>query len=298
MNYSLELVRFLAVILITFTHTRNNFSSGIELFIFEKLPQVGTVMLSIVSGYLFQKSTSKKKIFFLDKFKNLFIPYIIANIGVLLLVLIAYGMFGVNFLNRLAFDYSLITEGIFSLSSPPINPPTYFIRDLFIIFIVIELFKNNYWFMLLIIIPIMIFGRLFINTSIPLMFIVGALVSYYSYYISKQKKIILYSLGVACIGIYFFYSSEIEVLKYFIATWIFILIYDCKMNFINVGAYTYLLHLYHSPIMVSTAPLIHKFMNNDVLYVLCQILVAILITFLLFVATRKIPFLKVLSGGK
>ena len=53
MKSSIELIRLLALVLIVFTHTRNNLESGIAYFIVEKIPAFGTAILSIVSGYLY-----------------------------------------------------------------------------------------------------------------------------------------------------------------------------------------------------------------------------------------------------
>ena len=42
-----------------------------------------------------------------------------------------------------SFDLSLITEGLLSLSNEPINPPTYFIRDIFLLFCILAFFKKK-----------------------------------------------------------------------------------------------------------------------------------------------------------
>ena len=38
MKYNLEFLRLIAVILVTFTHTRNNFTGGWEMLVFEDIP--------------------------------------------------------------------------------------------------------------------------------------------------------------------------------------------------------------------------------------------------------------------
>ena len=60
MKPSIELIRLVAVILITFTHTRNDLQSGYVFFVVEKLPLLGTAILSIVSGYLYYTVSQKK----------------------------------------------------------------------------------------------------------------------------------------------------------------------------------------------------------------------------------------------
>src|SRR5690606_30626447 len=181
MKYNIELIRLLAVLLITLTHTRNNITENTPLayFFVEQLPTVGTILLSIISGYLFQKVSFSKPNLFLRKVKTLLIPFLIANFSVLCLVLAAKYLFDFNFLNRLSFDFSLITEGILALNSPPINPPTYFIRDIFVIFVLIELIKNKNFYMLLIIIPLLILGKLLLRYDILVIFLIGTIIARY-----------------------------------------------------------------------------------------------------------------------
>ena len=143
MKPGIELVRLIAVILITFTHTRNNLESGFTYFIVEELPKYGTAILSIISGYLYYTISRHKTGLFDKKIKSLVIPYLIANFSILFLVLIFNYGFGYNPLNRLSYDWSIVLEGLFSLNSPPINPPTYFIRDIFILFLDTIYFPTN-----------------------------------------------------------------------------------------------------------------------------------------------------------
>jgi fucose 4-O-acetylase-like acetyltransferase len=109
MKPSIELIRLVAVILITFTHTRNDLQSGYIFFVVEKLPTFGTAMLSIVSGYLYYSVSLKKKIF-IKKIKTLLIPYLIANISVIIIVFSTILLLDYNPLNRLSLDSSLILE--------------------------------------------------------------------------------------------------------------------------------------------------------------------------------------------
>ncbi len=116
MKYSIELTRLLAVILITLTHTRHSLvkeDSSLVYFIVEELPTIGTVLLSVISGYLFFKISYNKPNLFLSKVRTLLIPFLVANILVLFLVLLANYGFGYNALNRINYDFSMITEGIF-----------------------------------------------------------------------------------------------------------------------------------------------------------------------------------------
>ena len=70
MKPGIELVRLIAVILITFTHTRNNLESGFTYFIVEELPKYGTAILSIISGYLYYTISRHKAGLFDKKIKS------------------------------------------------------------------------------------------------------------------------------------------------------------------------------------------------------------------------------------
>lgn len=301
MKYSIELARLLAVILITFAHTRHSLikeDSKLIYFIVEELPTIGTVLLSIISGYLFFKISYDKPNLFLSKVKTLLIPFLIANILVLSLVLLANYGFGYNALNRITYDFSMITEGIFSLNSPPINPPTYFIRDIFVIFVLIEFVRNRNLYMLLIIIPLLIFGKLLLRYDILVLFLVGITIGKLEFQIFKPKikQIIIAFLTV--ISLFFIFQTDVATYKYPLAILIFILVLSLKIRFYNVGSYSYLLHLYHSPIIVCSYPLLQKISNNEFLLVLLQVIIAFSCTYLLYKITRKFSRLRILCGYK
>lgn len=298
MNYSIEFFRLLAVILITLTHTRNSFDSGASFFIFEELPQIGTILLSLISGYLYLKFSSKKKNFYRIKIKTLLIPYLIANLSILVFVLFSNFFFGINFLNRLTFDHSIITEGILSLNTPPINPPTYFIRDLFVLFTILEIIKNRNLYLLLLLIPLLIFGKMFLRLDIAILFGTGMVIGYFSDWISLNRNKIFSVLLVGLILFMHYYSSNISLVKYPIALFIFIFIINKKIVFYNVGAFTYLLHLYHSPAIVVLHPILSKFIKNEILNATFQVLLSIFFIYILYRLTRKFTYLKILTGQK
>lgn len=79
MKPSIELIRLIAVVLITYTHTRHELDNGIVYFIVEWLPIFGTAILSIMSGYLYYTISRKKDHLFQKKIKSLAIPFMIAN---------------------------------------------------------------------------------------------------------------------------------------------------------------------------------------------------------------------------
>ncbi len=292
MKPSIELIRLVAVILITFTHTRNNLQSGYVFFVVEKLPLLGTAILSIVSGYLYYTVSQKKRIF-IKKIKTLLIPYLIANISVLLIVLVTSLLFDHNPLNRLSFDSSIIFEGVFSLNSPPINPPTYFVRDIFIIFSIISLISHKEYKSLIILVPMILFGTLLLRLDVAALFIIGLLFGHYKKSINKNLVITITSIVLILISIF-----SPDYLKFPISFLIFILVIDFEFNFYNTGRFSYLLHLYHSPIMVVSYPILNLLIDNMLLKVFLQIVIAIFFVYLLFIATIKYKSLRILSGGR
>ena len=293
MKGSFEFARLICVLLLIFTHTRHNFSEGLAYFILEEVPKIGTLILSLISGYLYYSVSRKNKNIFKKKFKSLLIPYLIANISVLFLVLIANFIFEINFLNRLDFNFDLIIEGIISLNSPPINPPTFFIRDIFIIFVLIEIFRNKKYFLLALILPLAIYGELILRYEILYLFLIGLLTAKYSEKLDKSFII----LTTVIFWIPFFYFNIAEF-KHLISILFFIGILNVNLNFKNVGGFTYLLHLYHSPIIVFVYPIISYYFSNQLVLVIYQIILSIIFIYILYFLTRKITFLKLISGQR
>lgn len=293
MRYNIELIRLLAVLLITFTHTRHEFAEGTAHFILEELPTYGTLILSLISDYLYWIITREKSDLVRKKIRSLLIPFLIANASVLLLVVIAYYGFGFNYLNRLSFDYHLLTEGLLSLNTEPINPPTYFIRDIFVVFCLVDLFLNRNLKMLLFLVPLYFFGSVLIRIDILFLFIVGCALGHVG---PKVHKGYLATASVALLLVAFLLAGA--YVKHALAILLFILIYDLKINFVDAGGYSYLLHLYHSPVMVVSYPLILMVTVNPYIAVVAQILLALGAAYALYRLTRKYPRLKVMSGGR
>ena len=201
--------------------------------------------------------------------------------------------FNINFLNRLSYDFSLITEGLLSLHVPPINPPTYFIRDIFVVFLMIDLLKNKNLKTLLFLIPILIFGKLLIRVDILLLFILGTATPFI---LNKFNKKALYILFVFASLLIYIYLPE--YIKYPLAYLIFVLVIDINIKFVKTGGYSYILHLYHAPLMMLIYPFLASHNLNDPLSILLQIIFAIVMTFVIYLITRKIKFLQIISGGR
>jgi len=293
MNSSIELIRLIAVILIVFTHTRNELESGVTYFIIERLPTFGTALLSLISGYLYYNVSRKKNHLFKKKIKSLAVPYLIANTSILLVVLIFYYTFGYNALHRLSYDFSIISEGIFALNSPPINPPTYFIRDIFVIFSIIALLTQKELKALFILIPITLFGTLILRLDVAFLFLVGCIYSQFENKFKKKTLIILTIIITTIIGAWFS-----DYLKFPTSFLIFILLINLQFKFYNTGRYSYLLHLYHSPIIVITYPILNLYIDNPLLKIIAQIMTALLFIYMIFLISKKYEFLKILSGGR
>lgn len=291
-NYPIEFMRIAGVILITFTHMRHDFTEGLPYFILEILPKYGTLLLSIISGYLFCMSPFGGNLL-QKKIKSLLVPYLIANLAVLVPVLVI-NLFGYNYLNRLDYDYTLITEGLLSFNSPPINPPTYFIRDLFIIFCLISLLRKNYW-ALLFILPLLIFGHLLLRWDIAFLFITGFIIRKYS--VENQNKLLLNGIGIPLLVLSFMFFEELQLYKYLIAILFFLNVINIKFRFVKTGAYTYLLHLYHCPIMVFTFPILHKIYPNPLFETLSQIGLSILFCYVIFLVIKRFR-LSIIAGNR
>ncbi|MCO6148044.1 hypothetical protein [Flavobacterium sp. NRK1] len=285
-NYPIEFMRIVGVILITFTHIRHNFthSNSVPYFVLETLPRYGTLLLSIISGYLFCMNPTEGNLLN-KKIKSLLIPYLIANLAVILPVLLI-NAFGYNFLNRLTYDYTLITEGLFSLHKPPINPPTYFIRDLFIVFCFLSLTRKHYW-ALAFIIPLLIFGNVLLRYDIPLLFLTGFIIKKYN--IDNCKKLIINAVGLPMlIAAVYFYTED--TYKYIIAILFFINFVSLNFTFVKTGGYTYLLHLYHSPMMVFLYPILHKISPEPYFEAIAQIGLAVILCYIIFLILERFKF--------
>lgn len=291
-NYPIELMRIVGVILITFTHTRHNFVSGAPYFILEVVPKYGTLLLSVISGYLYYNYHSNPDLLN-KKVKSLLIPYLIANLAVIIPVLLINAL-GYNYLNRLTYDATLITNGLLSVNDVPINPPTYFIRDLFVIFCFLALLQKDYRG-LLVIIPLAIFGQVLIRYNIALLFLAGFLIRKFEIYAIPLWIKLAVTIPAVVLSICFF---EFDTYKFVVAISIFLVLVNLQFNFVKTGGYTYFLHLYHSPLIVFIAPLIGLFHPNAYVYVTAQILLAIIICYLAYFVLVKKCNLRIITGNR
>src|SRR5690606_22068984 len=131
-----------------------------------------------------------------------------------------------------------------------------FIRDIFVIFVLIELIKNKNIYMLLIIIPLFIFGNLLLRYDILILFLAGMVIAKYEtqLILPKIRIILLSILTLLCFILIL--KTDITIYKYPTALLIFLIVINRDIKFYNTGSYSYLLHLYHSPIIVATYPVV------------------------------------------
>ena len=258
----------------------------------EQVPLYGTLILSIISGFLYAEVTSSKPDLLKKKVRSLLIPFLIANVLVVIPVYVAH-LNGLDFLNRLTFDLSLIYDGIFSISRAPINPPTFFIRDIFVIFVMIETIRSRNYLLLVGLIALAFFGELLLRYDILVLFIAGFIYSRNAD-LFRGFKIQIFSLLIVSGGILFYFESIFN--RHFFSMVMFILLIDWKVNFMNVGGYSYTLHLYHSPIIVVSYPLILRFVDNPYLLVFLQVGVAYSLCYIGYQLIQKLNLRFVIGG--
>lgn len=259
----------------------------------EQVPLYGTLILSIISGFLYAEVTSSKPDLLKKKVRSLLIPFLIANILVIIPAFIAH-LYGLDLLNRLTFDWRIIYDGLFSISAAPVNPPTYFIRDIFVIFLMIEAIRTRSILLAAGIILLALFGELLLRYDILALFVGGVLYSRYSNQIQTKKWVFV--IGLIITGILLLYA-DIHFNRHFFSLALFILLIEWKVKFVNVGGYSYTLHLYHSPIIVVSYPLIHQYFENPYLLVFLQVGMAYFFCYLGYVLISKMN-MRLIIGGR
>ena len=125
------------------------------------------------------------------------------------------------------------------------------------------------------------------------LFIVGIMIS--KYLNNKTRKYFQLVLLILLPLSYYFYGP---IMKHLISIFIFVSIININVKFFNVGGYTYLLHLYHSPVIVFIYPLLSNYISDTYMLVILQIILSISTVYLLFLITRKFTVLKILSGQR
>lgn len=131
------------------------------------------------------------------------------------------------------------------------------------VFAIIEFVRNKNLYLLLIIIPYAVFGELLLRYDILVLFLTGICIAATEDFIKKHYRyIVLIILTASVLLIYF---SNVNIYRYTVAILIFILFFNLKVRFFQVGGFSYLLHLYHSPIIVTSFPLLALFITQPYL---------------------------------
>ena len=141
--------------------------------------------------------------------------------------------------------------------------------------------------------PYLLLGTLILRLDIAFLFLIGCLYANFKDVFEKNKMIIITVIIIFIIGFYFS-----DYIKFPVSFLFFILLIDVQFNFFNTGRFSYLLHLYHSPIIVISYPIITLFIENALLKIIAQVTVAVIFVYILFLTTKKYKFLKILSGGR
>ena len=122
------------------------------------------------------------------------------------------------------------------------------------------------------------FGELLLRYDILVLFLIGVFIARNSDWIQKNKwQIMLIILLAGAV----FVKADLVYIRHALSIVLFILVIEMKVVFLNVGAYSYTLHLYHSPIVVVTYIFANQFIDNPYLLIVVQLVVAYLGCYLL-----------------
>ncbi|PNW26616.1 hypothetical protein BKP44_16210 [Formosa algae] len=138
-----------------------------------------------------------------------------------------------------------------------------------------------------------VFGTLILRLDVAYLFVLGLLYGKFQNVIGKKVLISATVIITLFVGLW---SSE--YLKFPLYFLIFIMSINLNFKFFNTGRYSYLLHLYHAPIIVITYPILSLYIVNPILKIFTQIFLALFFVFLLFLLIKRFEVLKILSGGR
>src|SRR5690606_2395194 len=134
--------------------------------------------------------------------------------------------------------------------------------------------------------------------DILLLFLLGMTIAHYEAFLTPLKTKRIICIALVLLSVILVFQTDGTIYKYPIALLVFLLVINWKIKFYNVGSYSYLLHLYHSPIIVATYPVIEKLTGNDLIRVLIQVMVSFMAVYVLYLITRKMTPLRILCGYK
>ncbi len=118
-------------------------STLFSVYLKDFLARGGVPILTVISGYLAYSSYQKVPYFrlLIKKVKSLLVPFLVWNVIALAFCMVAFKLWGVNFLGFGRLDgFGSYINAILGIGlQMPINLPVYFIRDLFLIMLFIPL---------------------------------------------------------------------------------------------------------------------------------------------------------------
>ena len=92
--------------------------------------------------------------------------------------------------------------------------------------------------------------------------------------------------------------KDFYILKFIFSILIFIYLFNIEIKFINIGGFSYLLHLYHSPIIVISYPILSLYFSNDVIMVLLQFFISIIILYIIHKLIKYYNFEIIIGNRK
>src|SRR5690625_99482 len=136
-------------------------------------------------------------------------------------------------------------------------------------------------------------GKFILRYDVGLVFLLGILYARFYNRVSKICLLVLLGVVSVLVGIW-----AVEYLKYSVAFFFFILFLDIPFRLYKTGRFSYLLHLYHAPLIVILYPILEKWIFNPYLLIFAQIFLSIFIVYLFYLVTKSNSKFKILSGGR
>ena len=127
------------------------------------------------------------------------------------------------------------------------------------------------------------------------LFIIGWIIAIFKDYLGNRKFFL--SLALISLILLSLYFQLFFPIKFLFAILIFLLFFNKKIEFFNIGGYSYLLHLYHAPIIVITYPLLSFYIKGQVALVLFQFFTPV-VSVLCIYRVLKSQNIKVFTGGR
>lgn len=325
-NQNIDILKGLACLCVVYIHATNIFSyvgenkfANLHLILSPLLvlANCGVPIFFIISGYL-SKNTLQKygyKNMLLKKIKTLLIPYIIWNVFYMLIEFAGHFVLPGAFADLTKGSVIDLLVNILGIPfiKPPIYNPLWFIRSLFLIFLILPIINyivKNIWgevtliiislILMFVNIPVFYNNGFFLNRSVPF-FIIGLLVAMNEEKIkSAYQKTYKYIIGVAGLAIvltyidgYLYYLAKISLPNKFDAVYhIFDMVTICIMIFviymlvkmkrendnfkrllIYISGYSFMIYVLHGKVISILQVLSIKLLTQNILSIFLEILI-------------------------